>query len=430
MNMEIFSGAVNTLWLFIGGILVFFMQAGFAMVETGFTRAKNAGNITMKNCVDFLLGSVVYWIIGYGLMYGTSIGGVIGIPFGQFFMNSSAYEPTMSYASLFFQTVFCATTATIVSGAMAERTNFKAYVLYSFLISLFIYPIAGHWVWSPDGWLSKLGFHDFAGSGIVHSMGGTLAFVGAAILGPRIGKYKIVNGKKESCAIPGHNIVIGALGVFILWFCWFGFNPSSTQALIDTSLPSDSQPYLLAAKVFITTNLSACAAATTALFFTWKRYGKPDVSMTLNGVLAGLVGITASCDCVSPLSSLIIGIIAGIIVTLGIEFIDTKLHIDDPVGAVAVHGLCGAWGVIAVGIFANDNGFEGLITGNFQLFATQLLGEIVLIAWAALTGFVIFKLMNVTGFLRANKEDELTGLDATEHGLPSAYADFMPAYKD
>lgn len=430
MDMEIISSAVNVLWLFFGGILVFFMQAGFAMVETGFTRAKNAGNIIMKNCVDFMLGSIVYWFIGFGLMYGTTVGGVIGIPFGQFFMNSSAYEPTMDYATLFFQTVFCATTATIVSGSMAERTNFKAYVMYSFLISLFIYPIAGHWVWSSDGWLAKLGFHDFAGSGIVHSMGGTLAFVGAAILGPRIGKYKIVNGKKESTAIPGHNIVIGALGVFILWFGWFGFNPASTLSLIDSSAAADSQPYMLAAKVFITTNLAACAAAASAMFFTWKRYGKPDVSMTLNGVLAGLVAITAPCDCVSPLSAVIIGLVAGIIVTMAVELIDTKLHVDDPVGAVAVHGCCGIWGVLSVGIFANDNGFEGLITGHFQQFGVQLLGAVALVVWSALMGFIIFTIMNKAGFLRAKKEEELAGLDVTEHGLPSAYADFMPAYKD
>ncbi len=427
MDNTIFASALNAFWLFFGGVLVFFMQAGFTLVETGFTRAKNAGNIVMKNCVDFLVGSVIYWIIGYGLMYGSSIGGVIGIPFGQFFMNGGAFEPTMDYTTLFFQTVFCATSATIVSGAMAERTNFKAYVLYSALISLCIYPVSGHWVWSSDGWLAKLGVHDFAGSGIVHMLGGTLSLVGAAILGPRIGKYK-KDGTPN--AIPGHNIVIGALGVFILWFGWFGFNPASSLALVDAEAAADSQPYLLAAKVFITTNLAACTAALAAMFFTWFKYGKPDVSMTLNGILAGLVGVTAPCDVVSPLSAAIIGVVAGILVVISIEVIDKKFHIDDPVGAVSVHGVCGLWGMLSVGIFANDNGFTGLIAGNVHQFLVQLLAIVCIVAWGALMGVIIFGLMKKAGILRASKEEELEGLDATEHGLPSAYPDFLPAYND
>lgn len=423
---NITTAAVNALWLFFGGVLVFFMQAGFTMVEAGFTRAKNTGNIIMKNCVDFMIGSIIYWFIGFGLMYGTSANGVIGIPFGQFFMNGGALEPTMDYTTLFFQTMFCATTATIVSGAMAERTRFSAYCIYSACISLFIYPIAGHWVWG-GGFLGNLGFHDFAGSGIVHMLGGTLALVGATILGPRIGKYK-KDGTPN--AIPGHNILIGALGVFILWFGWFGFNPASSLALIDPEAAADSQPYLLAAKVFITTNLSACAAACSSMFFTWAKYKKPDVSMTLNGILAGLVGITAPCDVVSPLSAVIIGIVAGIIVVLAIEITDKKFHIDDPVGAVAVHGCCGAWGVIAVGLFANDNGFTGLFFGNAAQLGIQLLGLVTLVGWAVVMGFILFTILKKIGILRAHAEDEIEGLDPTEHGLPSAYADFMTAYKD
>ena len=423
---NISTAAINAFWLFFGGTLVFFMQAGFAMVETGFTRAKNAGNIIMKNCVDFMLGSIIYWFIGVGLMHGTSIGGIIGIPFGQLFMNGSALNPDMDYTFLFFQTVFCATSATIVSGSMAERTKFSAYCIYSAMISLIIYPIAGHWVWG-GGWLSELGFHDFAGSGIVHMLGGTLAFVGASILGPRTGKY---NKDGTPNAIPGHNIVIGALGVFILWFGWFGFNPSSSGALVDLEAGADAQPYLVAAKVFITTNLAACAAATVAMFFTWARYGKPDVSMTLNGVLAGLVAVTAPCDVVSPLSAVIIGVVAGILVVMAVEIIDKKLHVDDPVGAVAVHGVNGAWGVLATGIFANDVGITGLIAGNVQFFLVQLLGMVCLIAWAAVTGIILFNLLKKFGGLRASVDEEIEGLDPTEHGLPSAYADFMTSYKD
>lgn len=431
--MEFMATAINCFWLFLGGILVFLMQTGFTMVEAGFTRAKNTGNIIMKNIVDFMFGSLVYWIIGYGLMYGEG-NGFVGVPFGGMFLNGSAGAQGVDYTTLFFQTVFCATSATIVSGAMAERTKFSAYCFYSAMISLFIYPIAGHWVWG-GGFLSEMGFHDFAGSGIVHMLGGVLSFVGAAILGPRIGKYD-KNGKAR--AIPGHSIILGALGVLLLWVGWFGFNPASTGALVtvsdDGKTVLDAVGTMIAAKVFITTNLGACAAAITAMFFTWIRYGKPDVSMTLNGVLAGLVGITAPCDCVSPVDSVIIGVVAGVLVCVAIPFIDTKIKVDDPVGAVSVHGICGLWGCIAVGLFASDptTGVEmGLFHGGgMSQLGPQLIGVAVLIAWAAIMGCILFGVLKKLGKLRASKEEELTGLDATEHGLPSAYPDFMPAYKD
>ena len=412
--------AVDSFWLFFGGVLVFFMQTGFAMVETGFTRAKNAGNIVMKNLVDFMLGSILYWLIGYSLMYGTG-NGFIGLPGEGTFMNGAMDSETMNYTALFFQTVFCATSATIVSGAMAERTNFKAYVIYSAAISLFIYPIAGHWVWG-GGWLSQLGFHDFAGSAIVHMLGGTLAFMGALILGPRIGKYS-KSGKVH--VIPGHNIVIGALGVLILWVGWFGFNPASTGGLSDGG-------WLVAAKVFITTNLAACAAAMVTMFYTWIRYGKPDVSMTLNGVLGGLVAITAPCDVVSPVSSVIIGAVGGLLMSLAISFIDQKLKVDDPVGAVSVHGVCGLWGTLSVGLFASEGlDMTGLFFGGgFKLLGVQLLGIVAIVAWAAILGGALFAILKGVGLLRASEEEELKGLDITEHGLPSAYPDFQSSYRE
>ena len=418
MDFDVMGKIIDCFWLFFGGVLVFTMQAGFTLVEAGFTRAKNTGNIIMKNIVDFMFGSIIYWVIGYGLMYGDSIDGFIGKPFGETFLNGAAGligQGDYNYTALFFQTVFCATSATIVSGAMAERTNFAAYCIYSAAISLFIYPIAGHWVWG-GGWLSQLGFHDFAGSAIVHMLGGTLSFVGAAILGPRIGKYT-KSGKAN--AIPGHNILIGALGVFLLWIGWFGFNPASSGALTDGGVD-------VAAKVFITTNMGACAAAITAMFFTWARYGKPDVSMTLNGVLGGLVAVTAPCDVVSPLNAIIIGAIGSILMCLAIPFIDTKLKIDDPVGAVSVHGVCGAWGTLAVGLFANDNGVTGLLYGNPAQFGIQLLGMVSLIVWAAIIGSIFFLILKKAGILRASVEAEIGGLDEAEHGLASAYPDFMP----
>lgn len=414
-SLQDIISAVDVFWLFFGAVLVFLMQAGFAMVEAGFTRAKNAGNIIMKNLMDFCLGSLLYWIIGFGLMFGKSIGGFIGIP--EAVMNGAAAAETVDYTKLFFQTVFCATAATIVSGAMAERTRFKSYLIYSAVISLIIYPVAGHWVWG-GGWLQNLGFHDFAGSCIVHSCGGTLALIGAAILGPRIGKYS-KNGKINP--IPGHNIVIGALGVFLLWMGWFGFNPASSGALSDGA-------YLVAAKVFITTNLAACAAAISAMLYTWIRYGKPDVSITLNGVLGGLVAITAGCDVVSPLGAVIIGILAGILMTVVIEVLDQKIKIDDPVGAVGVHFACGIFGTLCVGLFACDGDYLGLFYGGgLKLLGIQFLGQISVFAWTAVLGIILFNILKATVGLRASKEEETKGLDITEHGLVSAYADFQPS---
>ena len=334
--------AVNTIWVLLGAALVFFMQAGFAMVETGFTRAKNAGNIIMKNLMDFCIGTPLFWLFGFGIMFGDGkfIGAYKGIADSTY--ASAAPDGVPFFAFLIFQTVFCATAATIVSGAMAERTKFISYCIYSAIISLLVYPIEAHWIWG-GGWLADLGFHDFAGSTCVHMAGGVAAFVGAAILGPRIGKYD-KNGKAK--AIPGHSLTLGALGCFILWFCWFGFNGAST-----TSMEGDAIP--LAGKVFVTTNLAAAVATITTMIFTWIKYKKPDVSMTLNASLAGLVAITAPCDTVSPVSAAIIGIVAGILVVVGVEFIDQVLKIDDPVGACGVHMLNGMWGTIAVGLFSD-----------------------------------------------------------------------------
>lgn len=427
MTTELLTTALDCFWLFFGGVLVFFMQTGFTMVEAGFTRSKNTGNIIMKNIVDFMFGSIIYWIIGYGLMYGENIGGFIGKPFGETFLNGLSgvvgQNPDFNYTALFFQTVFCATSATIVSGAMAERTNFKAYCIYSAAISLFIYPIAGHWVWG-GGWLSELGFHDFAGSAIVHMLGGTISFIGAAILGPRIGKYT-KSGKVN--VIPGHNILMGALGVLILWVGWFGFNPASTGGLSDGGVD-------VAAKVFITTNLAACAAAITSMFFTWFRYGKPDVSMTLNGILGGLVAVTAPCDVISPFASVIIGVVAGVLLCLAVPFIDTKIKVDDPVGAISVHGVCGLWGTLSVGLFASDVGEGGLLGlfygGGLKTLGIQALGVVSLVAWALVLGGILFCVLKKVGLLRAKPEEEIAGLDATEHGLASAYPDFQPSYRE
>ncbi|MDO5397025.1 MAG: ammonium transporter [bacterium] len=431
METKFLADALNCFWLFFGAVLVFFMQTGFTMVEAGFTRAKNTGNIIMKNIVDFMFGSIIFWCIGYGLMHGDG-NGFIGNPFGMFLNGGAADIGSAEYTKLFFQTVFCATSATIVSGAMAERTNFKAYCIYSAVISLAIYPIAGHWVWG-GGWLSEIGFHDYAGSAIVHMLGGTLSVVGAAILGPRIDKYK-KDGTAR--AIPGHNILIGALGVLILWVGWFGFNPASSGSLVavsDSGIVLDAEATAEASKVFITTNLAACAAAITTMFFTWIRYGKPDVSMTLNGVLAGLVAITAPCDVVSPFASIIIGVVGAVLLCLAVPFFDTKLKIDDPVGAISVHGVNGLWGTIAVGLFASDRALAGqglFYGGGFKLLGIQILGAASIIVWAVILGGILFGILKKAGILRAKPEEELQGLDATEHGLPSAYPDFMPAYKD
>lgn len=412
--------ALNTIWVLVGAALVFFMQAGFAMVETGFTRAKNAGNIIMKNLMDFCIGTPAFWIVGFGLMFGGTgafIGSIGGIAEEANYGTSMLPDGVPFYAFLIFQTVFCATAATIVSGAMAERTKFSAYCVYSFVISLLIYPISGHWIWG-GGWLSQLGFHDFAGSTAVHMVGGVAAFVGALILGPRIGKYD-KNGKAK--AIPGHSLTLGALGVFILWFCWFGFNGASTVSM-------EGEAVVTAGKIFVNTNLAAAVSSCAVLLITWIRYKKPDISMTLNGTLAGLVAITAGCDTVSPVSAAIIGIIAGFVVVFGIEFIDKVLKIDDPVGAVGVHGLNGALGTICVGLFSDGTGTEGLglfTGGGFHLLGVQLLGMAAVIAWVAVTMTVVFQVIKHTMGLRVSEDEEIAGLDIREHGIESSYADFI-----
>ncbi len=408
--MELYS-SVDTIWVLLGAALVFFMQAGFAMVEAGFTRAKNAGNIIMKNLMDFSLGTLVFWVLGFGLMFGTDIGGFIGTP--DFFVQGdySGTYPTMAF--LIFQTVFCATAATIVSGAMAERTKFSAYCIYSLVLSAVVYPISGHWIWG-GGWLAEMGFHDFAGSTTVHMVGGVAALIGAKILGPRIGKYG-KNGKPK--AILGHNLTLGALGVFILWFCWFGFNGGSTVSA------TGDETLLAMSSIFVTTNLAAATSAAATMVITWFKYGKPDVSMTLNGALGGLVAITAGCDYVSPAGAFAIGLIASFVIVFGIEFIDKVLKIDDPVGAVGVHGLCGAVGTILTGLFAVDS---GLLYGHGADFLiVQTIGVVAVIAWVAVTMTIVFTLVNKTMGLRVSAEEEITGLDIEEHGLESSYADFM-----
>lgn len=407
--------AVNTIWVLLGAALVFFMQAGFAMCEAGFTRAKNTGNILMKNLMDFSIGTPVFWLVGFGLMFGAG-NGMFGW-FDPMVTRDYSYilpEGVPFYAYLIFQTVFCATSATIVSGAMAERTKFSSYCIYSLCISLFIYPISGHWVWG-GGWLSELGFHDFAGSTAVHMVGGVCALVGASFLGPRLGKYS-KDGKVH--AIPGHNMSIAALGVFILWFCWFGFNGCSTVSM------ADDNAIVSAGRIFVTTNLCAAVACVVTMAFTWIRYGKPDVSMTYNAALAGLVGITAGCDTVSPLGAAIIGIIMGFVIVLSVEFFDKVAKIDDPVGAISVHGVCGALGTICTGLFATDGGlFYG---GGTHFFLIQVLGIVCVAAYVAVVMTVVFWIITHTIGLRVSREDELAGMDVTEHNLPSSYADFIP----
>jgi Amt family ammonium transporter len=415
MGGKIMYSSADTIWVLLAAALVFFMQAGFAMVETGFTRAKNAGNIIMKNLMDFSLGTPIFWLLGFGIMFGGS-----GALFGTFDpMVKGDYSailpngvPLMAF--LIFQTVFCATAATIVSGAMAERTKFSSYCIYSMVISGIIYPVSGHWIWG-GGWLADLGFHDFAGSTAVHMVGGVSALIGAKILGPRIGKY---DKKGNAKAIPGHSLTLGALGVFILWFCWFGFNGGSTvSATGDDVLVSMGN-------IFVTTNMAAAVASVTVMCITWIRYKKPDVSMTLNGSLAGLVAITAGCDLVTPFGAAIIGIIAGFAVVFGIEFVDKKLKIDDPVGAVGVHAINGALGTLLVGLFAVDGGlFYG---GGFDFLLTQFIGVAAVAAWVTVAITITFFVIKHTVGLRVSKEEEIEGLDVHEHGLVSAYADFMP----
>lgn len=412
--------SVNTIWVLLGAALVFFMQAGFAMVETGFTRAKNAGNIIMKNLMDFCIGTPTFWIIGFGIMFGAGngfFGSINGLASEANYGGSMLPDGVPFWAFLIFQTVFCATSATIVSGAMAERTKFSSYCIYSFCISLLVYPVSGHWIWG-GGWLAEMGFHDFAGSCAVHMVGGVAALIGAAILGPRIGKY----GKSgKSKAIPGHNLTIGALGVFILWFCWFGFNGASTVSMEGEAIVS-------AGKIFVTTNLAAAVATVTVMFITWIRYKKPDVSMTLNGSLAGLVAITAGCDTVSPFFAALIGLLSGFVVVFGIEFIDKVCKIDDPVGAVGVHGLNGALGTLCVGLFSDGSGtqWKGLFTGGgFHLLGVQFIGFIATVAWVVVTMIIIFQAIKHTIGLRVSAEEEIAGLDIQEHGLSSSYAGFL-----
>lgn len=407
--------ATDVIWVLIAAILVFFMQAGFALCEAGLTRAKNTGNILMKNMMDFCIGTPCFWLVGFGIMFagsGAFIGGFDPLIQGTYDFGTL---PTWCYA--IFQTVFCATAATIVSGSMAERTNFKAYCIYSAAISLIVYPISGHWIWG-GGWLSSLGFHDFAGSTCVHMVGGLIACLGAAILGPRIGKYD-KDGKAR--AIPGHNITAMALGVFILWFCWFGFNGGSTVAM---TADADME---LASLVMFNTNLAAAVATVAAMIFTWIRYGKPDVSMTFNAALAGLVAITAPCDCVTPVGAFFIGLIAGIIVVIAVEFFDKVAKIDDPVGAVSVHMVNGMWGTIAVGLFSNGGDGVGLglfYGGGFTQLGIQALGIVSVAAYVLIVMFLVFKIIDKTVGLRVPAQIEIDGLDIHEHGLASAYSGF------
>ena len=413
--MELFSD-INNLWVLLGAALVFFMQAGFAMCESGFTRAKNAGNIIMKNLMDFAIGTPLYWITGFGIMFGTQSAVFGGLDFFARGDYSAILPDGVGFYSYFiFQTVFCATAATIVSGAMAERTKFSAYCVYSAVISLLIYPISGHWIWG-GGWLSQLGFHDFAGSTAVHMVGGICALIGAAMLGPRIGKY---NEDRSPNAIPGHSLTLAALGVFILWFCWFGFNGCSTVSMVGGAAE-------LAGKVFFNTNLAAAVATVAVMVITWVRYKKPDVSMTLNGSLAGLVAITAGCDAVNPWAAAVIGLCAGFGVVFGVEFIDKVLHVDDPVGAIGVHCVNGILGTLLTGVFASNEYLAGVGMGRWEFLGVQCLGVAATALWTAVTITITFFLIKKTIGLRVTAEEEISGLDLPEHGLASAYADFMP----
>ena len=409
--------SVNTIWVLLGAALVFFMQAGFSMCEAGFTRAKNTGNILMKNLMDFCIGTPAFWLVGFGIMFGTgnALFGRID-PFIMGDYSGILPDGVPLWAFAIFQTVFCATSATIVSGAMAERTKFSAYCIYSACISLFIYPVSGHWIWG-GGWLAELGFHDFAGSTCVHMVGGVCACIGAAILGPRIGKYG-KDGKPK--AILGHNLTAAALGVFILWFCWFGFNGASTVGMDSDEL------VVSAGLVFFNTNLCAAVACCTTLIITWIRYKKPDVSMTYNAALAGLVGITAGCDAVSPIGSAIMGLILGTVIVFSVEFFDKVAKIDDPVGAISVHGICGALGTILTGFFATGVSTEkGLFYGGgFHFLGVQCLGVISVAAYVAVIITIVFFIIKKTIGLRAEPADEIQGLDISEHGLLTAYSGF------
>lgn len=423
------NGEVFGVWFLIGAALVFWMQAGFAMVETGFTRAKNAGNILMKNLMDFCIGTVVFILIGFGLLLGEDMVGLIGKPGFDIFTNYAGFD----WSNFIFNLVFCATTATIVSGAMAERTKFLSYCIYSAVISALIYPIEAHWIWG-GGWLAQMGFHDFAGSCAIHMVGGISALIGAKILGPRIGKFtRNKEGKITKVnAFPGHNLPIGCLGVFILWLGWYGFNGAAATTIEELG------------SIFVTTTIAPAIATVVCMVFTWVKYGKPDVSMCLNASLAGLVAITAGCDVTDALGAIIIGAVAGLLVVFGVWLLDYKLHIDDPVGAVAVHCLNGIWGTIAVGLFATDTapafarGFGDGITyganqicgkglfygGGFELLGKQLLGFAAVASWTAVTITVTFLVIKAVIGLRVSEEEEIVGLDSCEHGLASAYSGF------
>lgn len=417
--LEAISENVFGVWFLIGAALVFFMQCGFAMVESGFTRAKNAGNIIMKNLMDFCIGSVMFILIGYSLMFSKDyIAGLFGLPNLGLLTNYSGSSG--DWSNFVFNLVFCATAATIVSGAMAERTKFSSYCIYSAVISAVVYPIEAGWIWNPDGWLAQMGFHDYAGSTAIHMVGGIAALIGAMFLGPRIGKYVVdkKTGKKKAKAIPGHSLTLGALGVFILWFGWYGFNGAAAKD-VDTL-----------ASIFLTTTLSPAVATCVTMIFTWIKDGKPDVSMSLNASLAGLVAITAPCDCVNALGSIIIGAVSGILVVVVVELLDKKLHIDDPVGAVGVHMANGIWGTLAVGLFST--GYDGVgkglfYGGGFKQLGIQFVGFASVAAWTVVTMIVVFAIIKKTNGLRVSAEEEIKGLDATEHNLPSAYADFVPA---
>ncbi len=421
-TLALYSDAFDMIWLILSAALVFFMQAGFAMVETGLTRAKNASNILMKNLMDFSAGAVVFWAIGWGLMYGAdALGGLIGS--NGFFLSYTpesmegygVSDMSAIFRDWMFQVVFAATAATIVSGAMAERTRFSAYIVYSVFISGLLYPVSGHWIWG-GGWLAELGFHDFAGSTVVHSVGAWAALAGAMVLGPRIGKYVKVGDKVTVKAIPGHNMPLAALGVFILWFGWYGFNAGSTLSGTDLSI----------AAVATTTTLAASAGAILAMATSWIWFGKPDPSMSLNGALAGLVGITAPTGVTSPGAAVMIGAIAGILVVASVEFIDKVLHIDDPVGAISVHGVCGAWGTMAVGLFSSnpDVGLGLFYGGGVSLLGVQLLGIAAVFAWAFLGALLLFTVIKASMGLRVSEKEEMQGLDIGEHGTES-YSGFQ-----
>ena len=402
--------AIDTIWVLVAAFMVFLMQVGFTMVETGFTRAKNAGNIIMKNFMDYCGGVVSYWLVGFTLMFGVSVSGFIGsgaVALGGDFSHLGLEIPL--FAFLLFQTVFAATAATIVSGAVAERIKFSAYLVYSIVITAFIYPVVGHWSWG-GGWLYEMGFVDFAGSTVVHSVGGWAALVGAYYVGPRIGKY---NEDGSTNAIPGHSLTLGALGVFILWFGWFGFNAGSTISGLDPNI----------AVIAVNTNLAAASAGIVAMVTTWLKYKKPDVSLTLNGGLAGLVSITAGCAGVSPIGAVAIGFFAGILLVYAVELLDKVVKIDDPVGAVSVHGICGAYGTIMVGFFSIEGGL--LYGGGSKLLGVQVVGVLAVALWVGISSVILFSLLKTVNGLRVSKEEELRGLDSQEHGI-DAYADFVP----